>query len=344
MTLVLFVGDRHFSSWSMRARVIMNEKGVPHLERSIALDWPMDYAGEGFEKEAEAACIAPGHILEDLPEGGVFQRSVTSRFPRVPLLVVPEQDIAVSDSIAIAEYLDEEFPELPPLLGGTARERAEIRNFSLHVHADLGHLMHGASYGLSLRTQLDLGPTPEALDQARWLGATIAWCLGRHGGPYLFGAFSLADAMVAPVAQQIRGWGLDFGQPQGSAADAYLTRLLERPSVAGHLADAREPYDTIAGRAEGTPAWIAAHYRRHESSPVINNWQTDMYHRLENPSARRAFLLAREGKSFPEIVAAVAAEYRAPKDSVSEDLKAFFDQLHPDRILTETSEFADSPL
>jgi glutathione S-transferase len=341
VALYLITGDRHFSSWSMRGHVIMEEKGMDYTEIPIELDWPMDYEGKGVDLEAEAACIAAAAVLRDADPTGLWEHSVTAAFPRVPLLVDDVEGVVVADSVAIADHLDRQYPDTPRLLGRTARERTEILNLTLHVHADLGHLMHDASYGLSLRTHLDAKPTPEAEQNAHWVADTVDHCLARTGGPFLFGAFSLADAMVAPIAQQVAGWRIDIGA--GRPAVDYLARLRARPSVARHLAEANEPYERIAGAPVGGPQWIAAHYRHNERHHVISNWQSDMYHQLANDTARRAFELARGGNDLDGIVDELARGRESARDRIRADVTAFFGLLHPDNVHDTTLEFEDAP-
>ncbi|MEV7506093.1 glutathione S-transferase family protein [Streptomyces sp. NPDC093018] len=342
MSLVLLTGDRHFSSWSMRGRIILAEKCLDFDELVIELDWPMEYEPSMSYREAGGGCSAPAERIRRIEHTGRWDASLAGRLSRVPTLIDDRTGAVASDAIAIAEYLEEEYQNSPRLLGGQTRVRTDIRNFALHVHADLGPLLHDASYAKSLRTRLPGEPSRHSREQAEWIAENVAWCLEESSGLFLFGDFSLADAMLAPIVQQITRWEL-VAEPLPRRVREYFDRILTRPSVARHLDEARQPYREIASHPPGSPAWIAAHYRVHENATIINNWQTDMYHELSNQSARTIFSLARQGVGQDEIASSYSKLSGIPREVALEQIADLFSSLHPSNVFDTAIDFSESP-
>ena len=330
--LVLYTGDRHFSSWSMRGRVMVVEKGVDFEERVVELDWPLNTAADGsliagdgnLLRESCAGCVCDRSELVERDAEQLIVAGVAALLPRVPVLVDTGTGAVVSDVLAIGEYLDEQFPARPLLPAAPAR-RAAARSLSAHVHCDLSVLLHEASYAVSLRPEPRPAVPPDAAEQARWLAGTLSDVRDRWGGEFLFGEFSMADAMVAPIAQQFHGWGL----PAPRDVSAYFARLLDRPSVAEHLAQARRPYDLIGEAVPGSPQWIVRHYRYHPGATLLHNWQADICHEVVGPVARRTVELAYQGADLDTITSIIAADFDASRERVAADLTVLFAQLDP---------------
>jgi glutathione S-transferase len=127
VTLYLFHGDKHFSSWSMRARLVLAEKRVDHVEREIQLDWPVEFTERGivawtertlraFSPEPAAACrCALSHLTTDPAVGALIADGYAAAIPRVPILVDDDAGVVLTDILAIAEYLEEVQPARPLL-------------------------------------------------------------------------------------------------------------------------------------------------------------------------------------------------------------------------------------
>ena len=189
--LTLVVGSRNYSSWSLRPWLLMRHLGLPFEERQFHLDTP--------EFDAEIAKISPTR--------------------RVPVLVHGE--LVVWESLAICEYASE-------LAGGRgwpvdSRLRALARAAAAEMHSGFGALR--AACPMNARAtgrQVPMTP-PLARDLAR-IDALWSGCRRDQGGlgPWLFGAFSVADAMYAPVALRLRTYGL----PLSSLATRYLDTML----------------------------------------------------------------------------------------------------------------------
>lgn len=198
---VLVIGDKQLSSWSLRPWLVLRHLGLDFEERSLPLDT------ERFRND----------IRQWSPTG------------RVPVLL--DGTLRVWDSLAICEYASE-------LAGGRgwpeSREaRADARSIAAEMHSGFAALrrtwpMQAASRGLSVRLGKDA-----AADVAR---VETIWSerRERHAtlGPWLYGGFSIADAMYAPVALRFASYGatldpLAQGYVEQWLADAHLQAWLE---------------------------------------------------------------------------------------------------------------------
>jgi glutathione S-transferase len=199
----LIVGDKNFSSWSLRPWIAMKHFGIPFAEERIRLRQP--------ESRAAILCHSPSGKVPALKTNG----------------------LVVCDSLAILEYLAERHPELH-MWPQAAEARAVARSISAEMHSGFAALRDEMSMELLAKF-----PTPPIGDElARDISRIVAVWGGtraRHGagGPFLFGAFSNADAMYAPVATRFRTYGVDlaaFGD-DGKAA-AYAETILASPAMA----------------------------------------------------------------------------------------------------------------
>jgi len=213
----LVIGNKNYSSWSMRPWVAMRGLDIPFEERRLSFLLGL---GNGFRKA----------MLEISPAA------------RVPVLI--DGAITVWDSLAIAEYLHERFPGKgvwPADL--VARTRA--RTLCAEMHAGFGALRQHCPMNVEaslpevgarvLREQPMVRNDLARVDQM-WSDA-----LQRSGGPFLFGAFGAADGYFAPVALRVRSYGL----PLSPAAAAYGERLLAAPGPAAWIADALAEHEFV---------------------------------------------------------------------------------------------------
>ena len=222
--LKLYIGNKNYSSWSMRPWVLLTQAGIPFEEVMVGFD-SFD-AGSQF-KQALAAITPVG---------------------KVPVLL--DGDLAVWDTLAIAEYLAERFPD-KQLWPADAKARARARSICAEMHAGFTALR--SHCGMNIEASL-----PEAgqliwrdqagvrADVARIVAMWTA-LLEDHGGPMLFGPFSIADAYFAPVCMRL----LTYGLPVPAEIGAYVDRVRALPGVQrwieGALAEAdfrdfEEPY------------------------------------------------------------------------------------------------------
>jgi glutathione S-transferase len=175
-TLTLFIGDKQLSSWSLRPWLLLKQAEIPFTEKMIRLDRP--------ETRAE--------ILKVSPSG------------RVPCL--QDGAIAVWDSLAICEYLAETFPERS-LWPDDRRARAKARAVSAEMHSGFQTLR--STWPMQFATEAlrrPREPVQADIDRIADIWESCRREFGR-GGPFLFGGFSIADAMFAPVVSRFQTYG-----------------------------------------------------------------------------------------------------------------------------------------
>jgi glutathione S-transferase len=190
----LYIGNKNYSSWSLRGWLVAKLSGAPFREVMVSL-----------RGEAEPS-----------PENRAFSPSA-----RVPCL--HDGDTVVWDSLAIAEYLAERHPGMWPL---DPVARAFARSACAEMHSGFGHLRSEMS--MCIKERVDVRPWSPGLaaDIAR---VAEIWTESRRrfgaGGPYLAGAFGIVDAFYAPVAFRFRTYEVS---PEG-AAGAYLDAVTAHP-------------------------------------------------------------------------------------------------------------------
>ncbi len=190
MAYTLLIGNKNYSSWSLRPWLVLTQAGIPFGETLVSLRTDAGKAGR----------------FAQLPAG------------RVPCL--DHDGLLVWDSLAICEYLAERHPGLWP---ADAAARAWARSACAEMHAGFGALRAEMSMDLrARRPQRRRSPALLAdLSRVERLWSETRRRFGA-GGPFLFGAFTIADAFYAPVAFRLRTYGVT---PAGAAGE-YLSALL----------------------------------------------------------------------------------------------------------------------
>jgi glutathione S-transferase len=194
----LLIGDKLWSTWSMRPWLALKHTGAPFTETLIRLR----------REETNADARAAGS-----PNG------------RVPVL--KDDAVTVWDSIAICEYLAEKFPAAR-LWPADAAARALGRSAAAEMHSSFASLRGECPMDLGLRQHVEVSEATHI--DLRRLVELWSGCLSRFGGAFLVGEWSIADAFYTPVATRLRSYGLllsDYGD-QGACA-AYAERLLQAP-------------------------------------------------------------------------------------------------------------------
>jgi glutathione S-transferase len=199
MTLRLAIGNKNYSSWSMRPWLALKANDIAFEEILIPL-----YTGEADKRR----------ILDITASG------------KVPALI--DGDTTIWDSLAIIEYAAERFPQarLWPL---DRASRAHARSISAEMHS--GFMALRGECGMNLHRPVG---AKRLSDQARADVARIVqiWteCRERYGrtGPYLFGSFSAADAMYAPVVHRFRTYAIEVTP----AAAGYMEAMMVLPAFA----------------------------------------------------------------------------------------------------------------
>jgi glutathione S-transferase len=216
MTAILYLGNKNYSSWSLRPWLVLAWSGIPFEERVIPL------GGEGYGSARIPAVVAVS------PSG------------RVPALAV--SGVTVWDSLAIAEWAAESAPAArlwpeDPLV------RAVCRSVTCEMHAGFAGLRRDLSMNIRRRTTLTSLAEDTRADIAR---VEALWAATRErygaGGPFLFGARTIADAFFAPVATRLRTYGV----PVQPTSAAYCETIFADPAfVTWEAAATAEPW-TIA--------------------------------------------------------------------------------------------------
>ena len=214
----LVIGNKNYSSWSMRPWVLLKQAGIAFDEVKIRFD---AFTPDSKFK-AELARISPAG--------------------RVPVLI--DDDLTVWDTLAIAEYLAEKFPA-QQLWPQDTKARARARSVCAEMHSGFGALR--SHFPMNIEAALpEIGACVLAeqaavrADVERLFGMWSA-LLDAYGGPLLFGEFSIADAYFAPVVMRLKTYAV----PTPPNIVAYLKRVGELPGVAAWVRDALAERDFL---------------------------------------------------------------------------------------------------
>ena len=186
----LVIGNKAYSSWSLRAWLAMRHTGIDFEEIRVPL-----YAGDYRERIARFGAAG-----------------------KVPILV--DGDVTIWESLAICEYLAEAHPERSLWPAGRA-DRARARAISAEMHAGFQALRSHMSMNVR-RSFPGAGMTPEVATDVARIDAIWSGCLERYGGPFLCGSFTIADAMYAPVATRFETYAVPLSAPARRYADTVL--------------------------------------------------------------------------------------------------------------------------
>jgi glutathione S-transferase len=199
----LVIGNKNYSSWSLRPWLLMKLKNIPFEEVLVPL----------YQADSKARQLA------------------YSAAGKVPVLI--DGDCTIWDSLAIAEYLAERFPQRhlwPSEIGA----RALARSVSAEMHAGFGHLR--AKMPMNLRvSHPQQGRTPEVLADIARICAIWEDCRARYGSdddgartrPFLFGDFTIADAFFAPVVTRF----LSYAVPLSPVCARYVEAVRALPAM-----------------------------------------------------------------------------------------------------------------
>lgn len=214
----LYIGNKNYSSWSMRPWVLLKQAGIAFDELMLRFD---ALAPESRFK-TELARVSPAG--------------------RVPVLV--DGELAVWDTLAIAEYLAEKFSH-KQLWPKDAAARARARSVCAEMHAGFGALR--SHFPMNIEAALPevglrvLAEQPAARDDLARIVEMWSALLHASGGPLLFGEFTVADAYFAPVVMRIKTYGL----PVPEAIQAYVARVGALPGVVAWIEGALTERDFV---------------------------------------------------------------------------------------------------
>ncbi|HEY4959119.1 MAG TPA: glutathione S-transferase family protein [Caldimonas sp.] len=213
----LYIGNKNYSSWSLRPWLLMRQAGIEFGERPLRLDW-----AEGSPFKTTLLAIAPSG--------------------RVPLLV--DDGFAVWDSLAIAEYLAEKFTD-KSIWPADRKRRARARSLCAEMHSGFAALRERCPMNIEASLP-EIGARcarewPAVSADLRRIAGMWSEALAESGGPFLFGAFGAVDAYFAPVCTRIETYDL----PISVAARAYVARVLALPAMQQWSAAARAENDFL---------------------------------------------------------------------------------------------------
>ncbi len=210
--LKLYIGNKNYSSWSMRPWVLLKQAGIAFEEVKVRFD--------SFDSNSS------------------FKQTIGSVNPvgKVPALL--DDGFAVWDTLAIAEYLAEKFPD-KKLWPQDAKARARARSICAEMHSGFGALRSACPMNI----EADLADIGKLIwrdkasvrtDVAR---ITAMWSELLGSDPknsFLFGEFSIADAYFAPVCMRLKTYALPVPQD----ITAYISRVCTAPGVKAWIDDA----------------------------------------------------------------------------------------------------------
>jgi glutathione S-transferase len=214
--LKLYIGNKNYSSWSMRPWVLLKQADIPFEEVKVRFD--------SFEPQS------------------TFKQSLLAITPtgKVPVLV--DEGLVIWDTLAIAEYVAEQHPQLV-LWPADTKARARARSVCAEMHSGFGALRSACPMNieaslpqvgpLAMRDQPAVRADVERI-VAMWTGL-----LQEYGGPMLFGRFTIADAFFAPVCMRLRTYGI----PVPPHIADYMQRVCELPGVKAWMDDALAEHD-----------------------------------------------------------------------------------------------------
>ena len=217
--LQLVIGNKNYSSWSMRAWVLLHQAGINFTERQLRFD--------SFDPQSE------------------FKRAITAIHPTGQVPVLIDGDLVIADTLAIAEYLAETHPQAQ-LWPADRAARARARSAVAQMHAGFTGLR--SALPMNIEADLpDIGAQLLATDDALRedldrLYALWRELIERSGGPLLFGQFCIADAFFAPVVMRL----LSYHMPVPGDLQPYVQAVWQLPGVQAWVDAALAEHDFIA--------------------------------------------------------------------------------------------------
>ena len=216
--LKLYIGNKNYSSWSLRPWLLMRESGIGFEEVMVRFD---SFSADSDFKQKMSAVSPTG---------------------KVPALV--DGDLAIWDTLAITEYLAEQYPD-KHLWPADPRARAIARSACAEMHSGFTALRTACPMNIEAdlaqqgalmwRDQPALRADVARLEEL-WLGL-----LEKHGGPMLMGTFGAVDAFYAPVCIRLARYGL----PVAPATAAYVERVQQLPAMQQWIAAALAEQDFL---------------------------------------------------------------------------------------------------
>jgi glutathione S-transferase len=224
--LKLYIGNKNYSSWSMRPWVLLRQVGIDFEEVKVRFD--------SFEPDS------------------AFKRTLNDVSPVGKVPVLMDDDLAVWDSLAIAEYLAEQYPGRG-VWPAERQARARARSLCAEMHSGFSALRSHCPMNIEARlpevgARIWREQPAVRTDVERLISMWSALLAptevgGRDAGKgFLFGAFSAVDAFFAPVCMRLRSYGLPVPAPVG----VYIDRVCAAPGVKAWIDGALAEQDFLA--------------------------------------------------------------------------------------------------
>ena len=214
----LYIGNKNYSSWSMRPWVLLRQAGIDFEEVKVRFD--SFTPGSGFRSTMDAIT----------PVG------------KVPVLV--HDGLVVWDTLAIAEYVAEQFAD-KQLWPAERTARARARSVCAEMHSGFAGLRSACPMNIDAHLPevgaLALRDKPAVRADLQRIVSMWSGLLAEHGGPMLFGDFSVADAYFAPVVMRLKTYAL----PVPAEVGAYMDRVCALPGVKAWIDGALDEKDFI---------------------------------------------------------------------------------------------------
>ena len=216
--LKLFIGNKNYSSWSMRPWVLMRQTGIEFQEVMLRFD--------------------------SFDSGSTFKAGLKNITPVGKVPVLTDEGFAVWDTLAIAEYLAEQFPE-KNLWPSDLQTRARARSICAEMHSGFAGLRSACPMNIEAHLPevgaLALRDKPAVQADLQRIIALWSGLLAEHQGPMLLGVFTIADAYFAPVVMRL----ITYALPVPSDVQAYMDRLCMLPGVKAWIDGALAEKDFI---------------------------------------------------------------------------------------------------
>ncbi|MEJ8846695.1 glutathione S-transferase family protein [Variovorax rhizosphaerae] len=219
----LYVGNKNYSSWSMRPWVLMKQAGIAFEEVMVKFD--------------------------SFGEGSVFKRTMLPLNPNATVPVLVDDGLAIWDTLAIAEYLAETCPEAQ-LWPADRKQRARARSICAEMHAGFGALRSACVMNIeadmaeqgAIIWRDNAGVRDNVARIISMWSELLADHAASHADGMLFGRFSIADAYYAPVVMRLTRYAL----PVPADIAAYLKRVEALPGVKAWIDAALVEHDFVA--------------------------------------------------------------------------------------------------
>ncbi|MEM0906965.1 MAG: glutathione S-transferase family protein [Pseudomonadota bacterium] len=191
MRYKIVIGNKNYSSWSMRPWLVLDHFGFEYKEDLVPLD----------QETTRATLLS------------------YSPAAKVPILI--DRSFAVWDSLAIVEYLAEAEPD-KGIWPADVQERGRARSLSAEMHSGFSALRRGCPVNIRKTFKFKQRGGPAAQKDVERFEGIVRDRLMRSGGPFLFGGWSAVDAMFTPLACRIKGYNWPVNAETSSYVDALL--------------------------------------------------------------------------------------------------------------------------